>query len=323
MDEYKPINGFSFHDGKKKMIVATIEGRWLLDRCEMSWRKEDLLKGFQRSLNEGRLRSIASTVLDSHRSFPNAIILSSKDDPFIENEGLSIRNDSQFLIIDGQHRLYSQNFSDYNALFICIFHVGLSEKEMAYLFKEINDKQKKVPASLRWDLIRLIETDKDLPERRAVDILYELVIEDEDSPLYQRVDMTGEISTIKLKQASIAPEFEKLIRSKKFFGNLDNYEFQKEILRNYFIAMKDFDLKSWNEGTSIFNNNRIVRAALLCLNKILEEIELEPNEITPSIFLEYLNRLKPERYTRDSIIAMQGSAGIGAIREIMEQDLGF
>src|SRR5206468_2957857 len=99
--------------------------------------------GFQRIVREDRVREIAATVLDQHRTFPNAIILATNAENLsITGAELDIPDDARFLVIDGQHRLWSQRYSDFEATYCCMMHMGLTEPEMARLFLEINDNQR-------------------------------------------------------------------------------------------------------------------------------------------------------------------------------------
>jgi hypothetical protein len=60
------------------VYMAAIGGRLLLDHSTPSWRAEDPQKGFQRIVKDQRAKEIAGTVLDTQRTFPNAITLATK-----------------------------------------------------------------------------------------------------------------------------------------------------------------------------------------------------------------------------------------------------
>jgi DNA sulfur modification protein DndB len=316
------VSGFSYNNDPK-VFVAKISGKWILEHSRPSWRIDDPMEGFQRIVDQKRARIIASQVLDSGRSFPNAIIISCKDNPVTSEDSgtLSIKDESDFLIIDGQHRLYAQNFSNFNADFVCIIHVSLSEEDMARLFIEINDNQKRVPSSLRWDLIRLTKDDVDLPERRAVDIIYELVMVDRSSPVYQKVDLTGENNEITLKQGSLAPDISTLLKKKGHFRDLETYEKQKSLLLTYFTALKQWDEKGWHEGTSLFAQNRGLRVAIQLVNTFIEKIDHKDVVNDPTLFSEFLLRLNKEDLTLERIKALQGGAGMNEIKKMIEKQL--
>src|ERR1700722_3221286 len=90
------------------IYLAAILGHWLLSHSTPSWRSVDPEKGFQRIVKELRAREIARTVLDTRRSFPNAIILATKARSFDFADGtLHLPKNSKFLVVDGQHRLWA------------------------------------------------------------------------------------------------------------------------------------------------------------------------------------------------------------------------
>jgi hypothetical protein len=62
-------------------------------------------------VKDQRAREIALAVLDQQRTFPNAIVLATDTDALGADLGeITIPDDILFLIVDGQHRLWAQNF---------------------------------------------------------------------------------------------------------------------------------------------------------------------------------------------------------------------
>ena len=203
--------GFLLQD-EPKIFCATLSGKWLLEHTTPIWRIDDPVKGFQRIVREDRANQIAVAVLNQRRTFPNAIVIATDIETIeIHESELSIPEDAMFLIVDGQHRLWAQKYSDFEAPYGCMIHTGLSQEEMARLFLEINENQKRVPASLRWDLVRLLQPEGEPHRVAAADIVYLLATE-EESPFYQRIDLTGEQPEILIKQGSLAPELSNLLR---------------------------------------------------------------------------------------------------------------
>jgi DGQHR domain-containing protein len=144
------VNGYTLQE-KPLIVCASIPGDWLISHATPSWRLDDPEKGFQRVVSEKRALQIAKTVLDYGRTFPNAIVLATdKNDLRIQDGIVTLPTKIKFLVVDGQHRLWAQKFSENIANYACMIHMGLSEEEMASLFIEINDNQKRVPPSLRW-----------------------------------------------------------------------------------------------------------------------------------------------------------------------------
>src|SRR5436309_383414 len=106
------------------VYVIVISGQWLLDHTTPSWRLKDRMKGFQRIVKEERARQIARTILDRERAFPNAITLATDIREFKQTDGhILITDKTKFLVVDGQHRLWAQKFSQKDGRYACIIHL--------------------------------------------------------------------------------------------------------------------------------------------------------------------------------------------------------
>src|ERR1700687_5684042 len=193
------------------VYLAAIPGRWLLAHTTPSWRIADPQEGFQRIVKEQRAKEIARTVIDTRRAFPNAITLATNQKSFPLMAGtLELPGRAKFLVVDGQHRLYAQRYSNTEAQYPSIIHMARTQQQMAALFLEINDNQRKVPSSLRWDLVRLVRTG-DQSTQMTADLIYELATRQESPFFATGIDMTGEKKAIAIKQGSLAPEIKLLL----------------------------------------------------------------------------------------------------------------
>lgn len=296
-----------------RILSAIVPGRWLLDHSTTSWRTADPIEGFQRMVSEGRARSIAHAVLDQQRSFPNAIVLATDSTKLrCADCTVTIPQGVRFLVVDGQHRLYSQTFSEFDAPYACVIHVGLAPPRMAELFLEINDNQKRVPSSLRWDLVRLVQPDDDQPALRAADLIYQLST-DEDSPLFLRVDRTGENPEISLKQGSLAPELKRLVKVKDSPLYDAPYEVQYQLILAYFSAIRDRDTDGWRSARGPLYKARVIRGLLRILLDLLQQIGKPPERIRARDFQVPLRRLVLETLSDEAIRAAHGNAGIAQI----------
>lgn len=313
-------NGFVLQD-YPLIYSAMLPGDWLLDHSTPSWRIEDPHKGFQRVVKERRAREIAVSVLEQQRTFPNAIILATDIKTFeLIDCKIIIPDKIKFLVVDGQHRLWSQHFSSFVANYSCLIHTGLSEVEMAKLFLEINDNQKRVPTSLRWDLIRLVKPEDDPYGIAATEIIYSLATE-EESPLYQRIDLTGEQAEITIKQGSLAPEIKSLVSSRSPFNKM-SLDDQYEVITHFFIAIKNLDVDGWINADSPFYANRIIRALLQLLRRDISlKTEKELNELRSDDFSIYLEKIDPEMLSPERLRGVQGGAGISAIYKEMKSQV--
>ncbi|MBC8273985.1 MAG: DGQHR domain-containing protein [Chloroflexi bacterium] len=317
-DSVITVQGFELQN-MPRIYVAAILGRWLLERTTPSWRIENPVEGFQRVVREVRAREIALAVLDQRRTFPNSIVLATDSASFsLDGPILSIPLNTKFLVVDGQHRLWAQNFSGYDAPYSCVIHMGLSEVEMARLFLEINDNQKRVPSSLRWDLVRLVRPDDDPEAIGAAEMVFMLAT-DEESPLYQRIDLTGEQPEIRLKQGSIAPAIRQLLTQRSPLRGL-SFEQQYQVVMQYFIAIREFDRDGWRTGESAFYAARVLRALLRLLADIFDDLGRDNTTIAYRLFLPYLRKIDTTTLSSEALRAAQGEAGIRAIyRQMHEQ----
>jgi DGQHR domain-containing protein len=260
--------------------------------------------------------------LDQKRTFPNAIVLATDIEQLDINNGtISFPKDIRFMVVDGQHRLWAQRFSEFDARYACMIHLGLSEEEMARLFLEINDNQKRVPSSLRWDLVRLVRPEDDPYTLAAAEIVYLLATE-EGSPLYQRIDLTGEQAEIQLKQGSIAPEIKRVISQRSTLSDF-SFDDQYELLEQYFAAIRERDGSRWGAPESPFYKARVIRALVRMLPRLVMEIHKSPSSITYADFAAFLERIDDSSLDPEVIRAAQGNAGIKAVHDqLISQVLG-
>ena len=116
------------------IYVASISGKWLLKHSSPSWRIDDPAKGFQRVVKPERAQQIAWSVLDQRRSFPNAVVLATDVQNLNEVHGkIELPENIRLLVVDGQHRIWAQHYSEYEATYACVIHLGLTEIQMARL----------------------------------------------------------------------------------------------------------------------------------------------------------------------------------------------
>lgn len=289
------------------VYLAAIPGHWLLAHSTPSWRIEDPQKGFQRIVKEQRAKEIARTVLDTQRTFPNAITLATNAKTFnVVNNKLELPSNAKFLVVDGQHRLWAQKYSKIAGTYPCIIHMDRTEQQMAALFLEINDNQRRVPSSLRWDLVRLV---KNVDQSTAItaDIVYQLATRQE-SPFYSiGIDLTGENKEITIKQGSLAPEIKKLVSRhlKKTGAEFEDY---LNLLIRFFVALRSLDPEGWGNPQSTFFKARVLRALLRVLSDILATTTIE--KLTANRLREMLAQIDRSTLTEAEVRRAQGSAGV-------------
>jgi DGQHR domain-containing protein len=315
----KKFEGIIFQDAPR-VYLAAIPGKFLLKNTTPSWRIKDPEKGFQRTVTERRAREIASAVLDQRRSFPNAIVLATDSAEVLHSDShITVPDKVRFLVVDGQNRLWAQRYSKYEAAYGCVIHVGLSEAQMAAIFVEINDNQKRVPSSLRWDLVRLVRPEGDPGGIRASELIESLNTERE-SPLIQRIDMTGELAVLSIKQGSLAPEVKKLINKRGGIGE-EGYDVQLQVLMNLFAAVREKDPDGWRTSKGYLYRARVFRALLQLFPEMVKRSEKPCKDISARDLYKFIDRIALSSLSDDRIKSVHGNAGIAAIRQTIKSQL--
>jgi DGQHR domain-containing protein len=292
-----------------KVYLAAIAGRWLLSHSTPSWRAEDPEMGFQRIVKEARAKEIARTVLDTRRNFPNAITLATSTKTFeVTGCNLHLPRNAKFLVVDGQHRLWAQKYSTVEGMYPCIIHMDRTEKQMAELFLEINDNQRRVPSSLRWDLVRLVRSD-DQATAMTADIVYELA-QRRESPFYDvGIDLTGEKKELTIKQGSLAPEIKTLVsRNLKRKGGATDFEDYLGLLIRFFVAIRSLDPEGWGSTDSTFFKARVLRALIRVLSDMTAEMSFD--QLTTERIRTMLLRINQATLSEEAVRRAQGSAGV-------------
>jgi DGQHR domain-containing protein len=301
------------------VYVAVISGRWLLQHTTPSWRIKDPQRGFQRIVNQPRAKQIARTVLDQQRTFPNAITLATdlKDFKSVDG-GIILPAKAKFLVVDGQHRLWAQTFSQIDGQYACIIHMHKTEKEMAELFLEINDNQRRVPSSLRWDLVRLVRPSGDEAGITAAELVYELATRPE-SPFYYAIDLTGEQKDVSIKQGSLAPELKTLVgRAKKVHD--PTFEEYASLLIRFFSAVRSLNPQGWGDPSTTYYKARVLRALIRVLTDILLKAN-SPDALTAPSLLKDLKKIDPATLSEERVRAAQGSAGVTDLYQAMKEQI--
>jgi DGQHR domain-containing protein len=311
------VAGIVLHEDPDVYLTA-LPGSWLLEHSTPSWRVKDPQKGFQRIVKEDRAKEIARTVLDPERTFPNAITLATTAKSYRGDDGsLALPANAKFLVVDGQHRLWAQTYSKIEGTYPCVIHMDRTEEDMAALFLEINDNQRRVPSSLRWDLVRLVRRD-DQATVFTADLVYELAIR-KDSPFYAvGIDLTGEKKEITIKQGSLAPEIKTLVgrHLKKTGAEFEDY---LTLLIRFFVAIRSLDPEGWGDPSSTFYKARVLRALIRVLADMVETTPLA--ELTTEKMREDLSKIDKATLSEAEVRKMQGSAGVRDLYTVLRRQV--
>lgn len=263
---------------------ATVSGKSLLDNCFVSRRMENEAGGFNRSLSTARARDIAR-YLERGLTIPTNIILSAQTAANLEFDEVSGQiswaSDSQsFLVLDGQHRLFSMEYAKSDYDFVVAIYDGLSRQDEVQLFIDINTNQKGVPPALLLDIKHLagVETDTETQLRR----LFDAVANDRSSPL------RGQMSPSATKSGFVSRvSFNAALKKRVEAGPLTNVrtpEDQARLVINYLVAA-DRIIAGSGAVTNRLNKSTVLQAFF----EIFDEVV--------TLTLESAHNLKPDALT--------------------------
>lgn len=222
----------------------------LLDITYVAARGKSTEQGaVQRILNKQRISLIRKFVLDGNL-FVNTFILNWTDSenlPKIKKETLNIPlQGRRAQILDGQHRIegireaitVQPKIKDKEVL--VSLTIGLTTKEAAKIFLNINSEQKPVPKSLIYDLFGEAIEDKEHAINRASDII-DFLNNEPTSPFFQKVKYPGGpkgagLIDLAILVNAIKPHLE----PEGVFNRLQLFEIevQKKIILNFYSAIK-------------------------------------------------------------------------------------
>lgn len=270
----------------------------LVPLCYIVRRREDRKTGFQRFLNKSRARAIAKYLDANKGSIPAPIILSAQEITELEFDKGKIYfkpDESAFLVLDGQHRLFGYGESDYNYNIPVVIYSGLSLPQEVSLFIDINTNQKGVPSALLLDIKQIAGTETTTEERQR-QVFDKL---NNSSPL------AGFLSPDKSVRGKI---------SRSTFNNSTKVIFENgpfkdksvDILykgiRN-FLAATEISLKNSNSEGARLNKSLIFRAIFQIFNEVITKTLTEYGNVKSesiSRVIEPITIIKYEDYTGSS-----------------------
>lgn len=265
-------NGYQFYS-------VTVSGKALLESCFVSRRTDDKRGGFNRALSATRARDIAR-YLDRGSSIPTNIILSAQKRSgltFANGELSWEPNGDNFLVLDGQHRLFSMEYtrSDYD--FVVAVYDGLSAQDEVQLFIDINTNQKGVPPALLLDIKHLAGTESDIESKLRA--LFDTVSKDKRSPLFGRMSASSTRSGF-ISRVTFNAALRKRLEAGPL-ANLRSEEDQARLVINFLIAA-DRTIEASGAVSNRLNKSTILQAYFDLFDEVV------------NLALEQLNSLKPD-----------------------------
>lgn len=201
----------------------------------VSRRNEDPTQGFNRSLSLARAREIARYLDSEKMTIPTNIVVSAQASAqlrFHRRELTWTPGPGAFLVLDGQHRLFSMEFTQWDYVFGATIYQGLTRRQEVRLFIDINTTQKGVPASLLLDIKQMAGTETD--EEETLRQWFDYIANTRGSPL------RGQMSAATAKKGAISrPTFNSALRKVIDSGVMDTLpevDQQGRLLLNYLTA---------------------------------------------------------------------------------------
>ncbi len=172
--------------GEHRFYSLTMPSDVLGRTCYATTREEDAFEGFQRVLDKRRAQDIADYIDTGLGTIPNSIVLSAQPEAEIKilERGKTLEfvdAPRNFLIIDGQHRVFGFALAKSELRVPVIIFNGLSKSQESRLFIDINTKQRPVPNELLLDIKKLADYEDD--QEKLLGKLFDLFNESSDSPL--------------------------------------------------------------------------------------------------------------------------------------------
>ncbi|GAA4200767.1 DGQHR domain-containing protein [Pedobacter jeongneungensis] len=235
-------------------------------------------------------------------------------------------------VIDGQHRLAGlQAALDIDPSVgerdvLVSFTIGLSTKDAAQIFLNINTEQKPVAKSLIYDLFGIVESDKEHAVNRSKDIATELN-ENEESPYYKLIRFPGSpVGYGIVDLSSFITTLKNYLKPNGLFFNynITDLNRQKIIFLNYFTAIKFFyerkELWGLKSKNPFLQSSGVVAAIEFFAEKLLPKCS-DRKSFSVETFKNLLQLDKNELLTQSIIKGTDGKSARLAIKEYLEGNL--
>jgi DGQHR domain-containing protein len=197
----------------RRFYTLTMESDVLSQTCVATSRAESPIEGFQRTLDRKRAESIKEYI-ENGGVIPGSIVLSAQEsaDLYYDSKKKTIQFDlvsGAFLIIDGQHRVYGFALTKRKLRVPVVIFSGLTKRDEARLFIDINTLQRSVPNELLLDIKKLAETESEMEAQ--VRTIFDLYVATHSSCLYGLLSPT-EKTADKITRATFLAAFKPLIK---------------------------------------------------------------------------------------------------------------
>lgn len=262
------VRAFELKYNNYTFYSAVISGQVLLKSSFVSRRGDDGTQGFNRQLATSRARDIARYLDTEKSSIPTNIVVSAQPEVDLRfNRGYIEWDDNPhgFLVLDGQHRLFSMGYTEEDYPFSVAVYSGLSRDAEVRLFIDINTKQKGVPPALLLDIKQLAGIETSLEERLRR--LFDFVASDDSSPLHGLLSPAatkpGNVSRVTFNAAL------KRVMEAGILSQTDSDEDRGRLVVNYLRAA-DRTLRASGSQTSSLTRATVLQAFFEVFNEVID-----------------------------------------------------
>jgi DGQHR domain-containing protein len=267
--------------------VAVVSGKLLLANSRVSRRTDDPQHGFNRNLQISRAREIARYLELEHSSIPTNIVLSAQPEANLAFRRGRLTWDEApgdaFLVLDGQHRLFSMQHTDLDYDFGVAIYADLTAQQEVQLFVDINTKQKGVPPALLLDIKQLAGSETTTEEKLRR--LFDAVAQDPDSPL------RGQMSPAATKSGMISRvTFNTALKKPMETGTLsqtDNDPDRARLVINYLTAARRIMRQSGAQRNDL-TKATILQAFFEIFDEVVDQTLQRDRALRPDNFTESL-----------------------------------
>jgi DGQHR domain-containing protein len=289
----------------------------------------------QRILSKRRIGSIKDFVLRGNMFF-NTFILNWTESNFKPKyDGVEIKipiSNAAAQVIDGQHRLaglesaMTKDSSIGKQEVLVSLCIGLSTKQAALIFLNINSEQRPAPRSLIYDLFGEIEDDADHIINRANDIAKEFN-ENPESPFYRAIKYPGAPRGVGIIDLStVVSSLKNHLGPDGIFAKikLKSLNYQQIALLNYFDVIKTYYEKQglWSsKAKNPFFRSAGFTGAIEHLTSTLLIKCADRKSFSKNSFKKLLRLDSSDLLTHEDIKGLDGKTARKTVKEYLESSL--
>ena len=335
------ISAIQFYLNDAPVFSFVCDVRTLLDACYISRRLGDR-RGYQRALNQGRLRNIEKEIADRKIvAFPNSVLINCEgiltDNPVPAHDCpklIEVTLPTAYCsccIVDGQHRLLG--FSKLSEAELSQRHLPVVAFQRLPLdaevkmFIDINSKQKRIDSNLIEDLKADFPWDPSSNSREHSGRIIVLIAREinKNGPLRNRIYMGGakevRLSKITLSTFVTVLRENQLVGGKGHFWQSDpsNKDISEPLgkTKNFFSSLLRIFHSDTDAGQFLLGNVglRIVFRTV----QVLERNRVAGNStISASDLLEDLNQVLDDKMIRELETLYGGGGGVKGSNRVIE-----